>query len=68
MTLDYSHLDAPPLHVRCRCDILPVLADEFSKTLNKALKPKDDGLDKLKQELEEQKKYAEELEKLLEID
>ncbi len=75
MTLDYSHLEAPPLHVRCRCDILPVLADEFSKTLAGALKPKKakkiaadpstDEIEKLRQELANERKYAKELEELI---
>lgn len=75
MTLDYSHLEAPPLHVRCRCDILPVLADEFSKTLSGALKPKKakkvvekpdtSEIDKLKEELAKEREYAKELEGLI---
>lgn len=75
MTLDYSHLEAPPLHVRCRCDILPVLADEFSKKLSGALKPKKakkvvekpdtSEIDKLKEELAKEREYAKELEGLI---
>lgn len=75
MTLDYSHLEAPPLHVRCRCDILPVLADEFTKTLSGALKPKKakkvvadpnaDEIEKLKEELAKEREYAKELEGLI---
>lgn len=76
MTLDYGALDAPPLHPNCRCDTIPVLADEFAKELNQAVrkskKPKavktddrDEKIATLKAELEEQKRYVSDLEGLI---
>lgn len=28
LKLDYDHIDGPPLHVSCRCTLLPVLAED----------------------------------------
>lgn len=73
-TVDYGSLDEPPLHPNCRCDVLPVLADEFNKTLSKALRPKKAKttidkkaleIEQLKADLEKEKAYAKELEELV---
>ena len=56
ITLDYAKVDAPPLHVNCRCTIIPVLKD--IRTLS---------IDKNKQELEELREYTKNLEELLEV-
>lgn len=72
--ISYGSLDQPPLHPNCRCDVLPVLADEFNKTLSKALKPKKVKptidkkaleIEQLKADLEKEKAYAKELEELV---
>lgn len=53
--LDYGSVKQPPLHVNCKCQTLPVLIP------NKAVEA-----DKIKKQLEEERKYAKELEKIIE--
>ena len=35
--LDYEDIYAPPLHPNCRCDLLPVLVDDYQKILEGAV-------------------------------
>ncbi len=75
MVLDYSSLESAPLHPRCRCDVLPVIADDIFADISRALKPKpekkakaddrDDKIKELQEALEKERQYAAELEGLI---
>jgi HK97 family phage portal protein len=51
LVLDYDNVQAPPLHPNCRCDMLPVVADDFEELLSglrdRASADRQEYLDKL---------------------
>lgn len=59
---DYGTGETPPLHPNCRCDLLPVLVDT-DPNLAKAVKAEKE-LEKVRQELTEEKEYSTKLEKI----
>lgn len=58
LKFDYASVDTPPLHVNCRCDLLPVLTDvqelSYQEKINQLVK-----------EIEESQSYITELEKIV---
>lgn len=69
ITLDYESISAPPLHVSCRCDVLPVLLDSKSATkdtikeLKARLKASEDERAAIEADVEKKAKRLERLRK-----
>lgn len=59
LKFDFSSVDTPPLHVNCRCDLLPVLVDS-NTTISRSV----DDVEQLRKELKEVEEYAKTLEKI----